>query len=288
MSRTVGIVSSIPGVIDDVEAPQIRYSRLVQPTRLSSVSELVDSIRQSGLLQPIVVRPKNADFEIVAGNRRYRACETLQWRKIPCHIVELDDKAAFECSIIENIQRETLSAIEEGQAFKTYVETSGWGGVSELAKKVGKSCSYITKRIKLLDLPNDVIKSITNSSLKSSLAEELLPIKDLNKQSELASLIKKRHLSLRKTREIVNQYKENEEKMSSYSTHEILPERKKALDKMILIFRIALNQSGQLIEFYEDDWLVYNMLMQHRNSLHDQIDLLLKERRKMSARICWS
>jgi ParB family chromosome partitioning protein len=284
MSRSIGFVSSIPGVIEDIETPQIKYSCFPLRIRPSSISELIDSIRESGLLQPIVVRPKNTDFEIVAGNRRCKACESLQWRKIPCHIVELDDKAAFECSIVENLQRETLSAIEEAQAFKTYMENSGWGGISELAKKIGKSCSYVTKRIKLLDLPTDIITSIANSSLKSSLAEELLPIKDLAKQSELASLISKRHLSLRKTRQIVSQYKESEGKTSGLN---ILQERQKAFDKMILIFRIALNQTGQLIEFYEDDWMIYNILMQHRNVLHEQIDLLLKEKRKMSSRLAW-
>ena len=85
----------------------------------------------------------------------------MRWRKIPWHIVELDDKKAFEYSLVENIQRQTLSVIEEAEAFKVYVADFGWGSVSELARKIGKSPSYITKRINLLDLPTDVIDSVT-------------------------------------------------------------------------------------------------------------------------------
>ena len=74
------------------------------------------------------------------------ACEILRWRKIPCHIVELDDKRAFEYSLVENIQRQTLSVIEEAEAFKVYVADFGWGGVSELARKIGKSPSLYHKK----------------------------------------------------------------------------------------------------------------------------------------------
>jgi ParB family chromosome partitioning protein len=77
-----------------------------------------------------VVRPANDRFEIVAGNRRYKACQSLKWKKIACHIFDLDDKHAFEFSIIENVQRQTLSVLEERQAYKMYVADFGWGGVS--------------------------------------------------------------------------------------------------------------------------------------------------------------
>jgi ParB family transcriptional regulator, chromosome partitioning protein len=282
--KSASLASSMPGVIIDVMLSKTKYSQhRLRPK--SGVEELVDSIRENGLLQPIVVRPKDDYFEIVAGNRRRMACQILRWRKIPCHIVELDEKRAFEYSLVENIQRQTLSVIEEAEAFKVYVADFGWGGVSELARKVGKSPSYITKRINLLDLPTDVIDSIDSQSLNASVAEELRPIKDQSRQSELASLIIQRHLSLRKARGILSQYKTGGVEQDAYGyapNSTTLAHNQKIFDKMIVTLRIALNNIATLVNDNEDDWLIREILMQHKNYLHSQIDILIKEKRKLS------
>ena len=101
--------------------------------------ELTSSIRQQGLLEPIVVRPLDDGFEVVAGNRRLDACKKAGMRKISCNILYLSDKEAYEVSLIENVQHKTLDAIEEAEAFKSYVEEYGYGGESELASRIGKS-----------------------------------------------------------------------------------------------------------------------------------------------------
>jgi len=285
----VSLLTSIPGVIDDLWISKIKYSTNNSRTKVSSILDLMTSIKENGLLQPIVVRPKGDHYEIVAGNRRCKACAVLKWRKITCHIVELDDRAAFECSLVENIQRETLSVVEEAEAFRNYVVDFGWGGISQLARRIGKSPSYITKRIKLLDMPSDVLKCVEGMTLNSSLAEELLPVKDSAKQSQLAVLIRKRHLSLRKTRELVSQYREEEKNHPSCSCNDTrlhassLQVRQKAFDKMILTMRITLNNIGQLIDDLEedDDWMLREMFMQHRSMIHGQIDLLIKEKQKL-------
>lgn len=90
--------------------------------------------------------------------------------KITRHTVELGDKLAFKLLLIENTERQTLSPIEKAKAFKAYILDFGWGGASDLAHKLGKSVSYITRRISILNLPADVIDSIANSSLKSTIA----------------------------------------------------------------------------------------------------------------------
>jgi len=150
------------------------------------------------LLQPIVVRANRSNnFEVVAGNRRLMACKMLGWSRISCHLVELDDKQAFEVSIIENVQRHTLNPIEEGLAFRKYVNEFGWGGVSELAQKLSKSTSYICKRIKLTELPKDMIDLISTSEISAAIGEELLPIVDKNVQSRLMEIIRERQLSSR-------------------------------------------------------------------------------------------
>jgi len=277
------------GVIQDVAISKIKLSsRLVRP-QLETVCELANSINQKGLLQPIVVRSDGQFFEIVAGNRRYEACRSLGWRKIACHIVELNDKEAFEVSIIENLQRKNLSPIDEASAFKAYVSDFGWGGISELAEKISRSVSYVTKRIKLLDLPAELLDSIINSKIDISTAEELTFIKDKSKQSELGQLVSQRRLSLRNVRELVRgieigSYSDNDSLYSITANPQIDQIDRQTLrsfDKSIIALRIAMNTLGGIIGNVQDNWIIYEILMQHKNMLHSQIDLLIKQKRKI-------
>ena len=277
----------ILGVIEDVEVGRIRPSsscyRLIQ----TEMDELICSIKEKGLLQPIVIRSKGKYYEIVAGNRRYKACTTLGWRKIICHVVELTDKEAFEVSLIENMQRRNMDPIEEAHAFKNYVLTFGWGGISELAAKIGKSVSYVDKRIRLLDLPNDILDSIFKFEINKSAAEELLSIRDNHRQSELGQIIREKRLSSRQARELVK----NMEDGSIYDFDEkwtfrekfvdIDRKTQKSFDKSIVALRVAMNTLSTIMEYIEDNWIVYETLMQHKNMLHTQIDLLIKEKRKL-------
>src|SRR5215216_3625088 len=178
MSKLFSTSPHILGVIEDIQADVIRPFKYNYRYGNGELDSLSRSIRQKGLLQPILVRNRESYYEIIAGHRRYEACKKLGWKKIICHIVELDDKDAFEVSLIENIQRKSLNAIEEAHAYKKYISNFGWGGISDLALRVGKSPSYIDKRVRLLDLPANILDLICDSSIKASTAEELLPIKE--------------------------------------------------------------------------------------------------------------
>jgi ParB family chromosome partitioning protein len=272
-----------PGFIEDIYISQIRQSRNIRK-EISNIEELAISIQQCGLLQPIIVRSKNSYFEIVTGHRRFLACKTLGWRKIPCHIAELDDKTSFEISLVENIQRKTLSPLDEGLAFKEYISEFGWGGISDLARRIGKSISYVAKRIKLLDLPTDVMESIMNHNLCSSIADELVLIKDKSEQSRLAALIINRKISLRRSRDIIKTKDidlESEENFQGiHSKHAMLRER--SLDRSISAVRIAMNRISGIINDVQGDWVIYELLMQHKNMLHSQIDILIKEKKKVA------
>jgi ParB family chromosome partitioning protein len=287
LSKTISS-NALLGVIDDVSISKIRAAKNQLRSSGQNFDDLVDSIRQRGLLQPIVVRGSKDDYysyEIIAGNRRYEACKRLSWRKITCHIIELDDKEAFELSLIENIQREILNPIDEAKAFRMYVSEFGWGGVSELAKKIDKSASYVTKRISLLDLPHEVIESVADSKICPSIAEELHSVNDYSKQSELAYLIAQRHLSLRSVRHLVDRTNQNEHVCAIESSYQDREGRKRkterAFDKSITALKIALNRMSMIIEdLEEDDWAINQMLLQHKNMINDQINILLKEKRK--------
>ena len=274
---------AMPGLIEDLDVSSMRQSPNLR-SEIIQAYELANSINQKGLLQPIIVRPKEGFFQIVAGNRRFEACKLLGWRKIPCHIMELDDKAAFEVSLIENIQRQTLNPLDEAKAFKTYVDDFGWGGITQIAEKLGKNPSYITKRIKLLDLPSDVRDSIRKSVISPSTAQELFNLGKIQ-QSEIAKLIGDKHLSIAKTRSLLRTSRDNwgfepSENMTFQTTCDIkISKISRSFDKCIIGLKLVMHRIGKVIEDNED-WIMYEILMQHNAMIHSQIDLLLKQKQR--------
>jgi len=287
MQKIHSTSNSVIGVLENVDISKIKPFKYYYRNNLhEDMHELCYSIKEKGLLQPIIVRmTDDSKYEIVAGTRRYNACKMLGWRKILCHVVELDDKDAFEVSLMENIHSKNLNPIDEARAFKDYVSTYGWGGISELATKLGKSASYIDKRIRMLTFPDTIIQSISNNEIKPSLAEELLPIKEKEYQSKLAELIKKRKLSSRQVRMLKDEMKNSEhpEEIFDFTTKivDIDARTQKSFDKAIIAVRVAMNKLAYIIEDVEDNWTVYEILMQHKNMLHSQIDILLKEKKKI-------
>ena len=166
-------------IVEHIEIKMIRPSQFSIRDKFNDYQEvesLVSSIKEHGLLQPILIRPYQNNFEIVAGHRRFYACKSLRWRHIPCKIREMNDKQAFEIQLTENIQRKSMSALEEAEAFRKYVQDLGWGGVTELAKKIGKSEEYVSHRIQLLKLPQDVKEKIMLNKLSVSQALELTTV----------------------------------------------------------------------------------------------------------------
>jgi ParB family chromosome partitioning protein len=284
MSSLFTSSNSILGIIEEIDLPKIRtMAYCIRRNLDNEIDDLAKSISQKGLLQPVIVRMKEDYYEIVAGNRRYNACKRLGWRKIICHIAELTDREAFEVSLTENIHKKTLNPIDEALAFKSYIKDYGWGGISDLARKLGRSVSYISKRISLLHLPSDVINSIIDSTIEPSIAEELLHITDKCKQSELAELISRRNISLRKARMIIKDSgSENPHLLGSFLSRRDYEFEKaqKSFDKSIIALRIALNKLGSIIQQNDENWLIHEILMQHKNMLHSQIDLLIKHKKK--------
>jgi ParB family chromosome partitioning protein len=279
--------NSINGLLDNIDISKIKPFRYSYRTNINEdLLELCYSIKEKGLLHPIIVRmiDDGEGYEIVAGTRRYNACKMLGWRKILSHVVELDNKDAFEVSLIENIHSKNLNPIEEARAFQDYVTNYGWGGISDLAARLGKSIGYVDRRIRLLDLPTDVVKSLSAGSLSASIGDELLPLKEKEQQSKLAELIKKRKLSSRQVRELKTEMKNSDDPYDvlDFQTKiiDIDAKTQKSFDKAIIAIRVAMNKLASIIEDV-DNWTVYEMLLQHKNMLHNQIDILYKEKKKI-------
>src|SRR5215831_7592564 len=155
-------------IVEHIEMKMIKPSQFAVRNKFQKISpeddSLVASIREHGLLQPILIRPLTQGFEIVAGHRRFQACRSLRWRFISCKIREMSDKQAYEIQLTENMQRKSMDPVEEAEAFRRYVVDFGWGGITELAKKIGKSEVYVSHRLQLLKLPDEIKERIITST----------------------------------------------------------------------------------------------------------------------------
>lgn len=154
--------------------------------------ELVSSIRSVGVLEPVLVRAKGKGFELIAGERRYRACCAIaegnggiKAATIPAIVRDLDDEQAFEAMMVENLQREDLSELEEAEGFKQWVDRRGPESLEELAQRTGIQPGYIRRRIAVLELPDKALKAWDQGKLKYSHLELMIRIQDKKQRSEI-------------------------------------------------------------------------------------------------------
>ncbi len=174
-----------------------------------SLRELAESIKEHGVIQPIIVKKSIKGYEIVAGERRYRASRLAGKNTIPCIIREFTDDQMMEIAVLENLQREDLNAIEEALGFDMLMKNLHLTQ-DELAKKVGKSRSYVTNMLGLLSLPAEVQKEVKEGKISPSHARTLSKIEDPSKISELADKIINEKLNVR---ELEQQAKEEPKKV---------------------------------------------------------------------------
>lgn len=162
-----------------------------------SLQELADSIREKGILQPILVRRLSEfKFELIAGERRWRAAQKAGLMQIPVIIREATTQNALEEALIENIQREDLNSVEEALAYQNLIEEHNYTQ-EELAKKIGKQRSTLTNSLRLLTLSKAILDMILDGKISAGHAKALLSVEDNTKQEEIANLIVEKGLSVR-------------------------------------------------------------------------------------------
>ncbi len=200
-----GIVSLIESRATTAQLRELALDRILpnpaQP-RLSyeeeSLVELADSIREHGVLQPILVRPIGARFELIAGERRWRASRLAERDAIPAIVVDFDEQTALEVSIIENLQREDVSPLEEAAMFS---KMTGLGySVRQLAQKIGKDKGYVENRMRLADAPPEIRELVSLRRDTISHAYELMKIGDERTRRRLAKKVAAGELPLSKLR----------------------------------------------------------------------------------------
>ncbi len=168
----------------------------------TALSELADSIAQHGVIQPLLVRPIQDGYQLVAGERRWRAARLAGLTEVPVVIKELSDSETMEIALIENLQREDLNPIEEAEGLQLLIDTYGLTQ-DECAKRVGKSRPAITNSLRLLNLPEALSELVRDSMISSGHARALLPLGDEDKMLELANEIIRKELSVREVERIV-------------------------------------------------------------------------------------
>lgn len=169
----------------------------------AALAELADSIARHGLIQPITVRPLSTGYyQIIAGERRWRACRIAGLTEVPVTIMDADDKTAAQLALIENLQREDLNPLEEAKGYETLMETYGLTQ-EDAANSVGKSRPAVANALRLLKLPASILSLVADGSLSAGHARTLLPLGAEEKQKAAAQKILSQQLSVRQTEVLV-------------------------------------------------------------------------------------
>ena len=228
-----------------------------------SLLELSESIKNYGMIQPIVVRRINDYYELIAGERRFRAAKIAGLKKLPAIIKDFDKSTAFEVALIENIQRKDLNPIEEAESFYKLQTEFGFSQ-EEIAEKVGKSRSAIANAIRLLNLDSRVLNFVRENKLSGGHAKALLSISDGNMQFELAERVIEEDFSVRETEKIVKslQQKQNTEMIEQKpqntiqfdtTTYRSIENDLKGLFATKVKVSAQKNKGKIEIEYYSDD-----------------------------------
>ena len=185
--------SSSEILISEIRTNPYQPRKVFDPEKLA---ELAESIKEHGVFQPILVRRAIEGYELVAGERRLRAAKIAELEKIPAIVVDFNDTQMMEVSLLENIQREDLSPIEEAEAFKQLIDKVGYTQ-EELAKRVGKSRTYVTNSLRLLKLPYEVKEMVRKGELSYGQARTILSVEGEERQKALARKAVKEGLTVR-------------------------------------------------------------------------------------------
>lgn len=210
----------------------------------AKLAELAASIREKGVIQPLVVRKKGEHYELIAGERRWRAAQAAGLHELPVVIQDVSEESALEMALIENIQREDLNAIEEAEAYQALMERAGISQ-EEMAKRVGKERSTVSNALRLLKLPVDLKRDIAEGRLAMGHARALLALESAEQMKGARDEILKRQLSVRETEALVKRLKAGAPKKPKAPRHD--PELVALTDRLRRHFqaRVAIRANGK-------------------------------------------
>ncbi|HKM28829.1 MAG TPA: ParB/RepB/Spo0J family partition protein [Anaerovoracaceae bacterium] len=222
------------------------------------IEDLANSIKEHGIIQPLVVRKKDNDYEIVAGERRWRAARKAELKEVPCIVREFTDEQNMLIAIIENMQREDLNPIEEAEGLQRMVSHFGLTQ-EEVSKSVGKSRPYITNSLRLLKLPEDIRQEVLEGNLSTGHARTLITVTDSEVQSALCKRIIAEGLSVRETEKLVASIGKAPKKKPAKKAKDVEILKQEEELKEVLGTRVVIGQTGKKgkieIEYYSREEL---------------------------------
>ncbi|NLT95698.1 MAG: ParB/RepB/Spo0J family partition protein [Clostridia bacterium] len=244
-------------VIDEIIPNSFQPRKNFDPDKLA---ELAASIKEHGVLQPVIVRPHGEGYQLVVGERRLRASKILGLEKIPAVIKTLSDRDMTEIALIENIQRQDLNPVEEAKAYKKLMEEFGMTQ-EEIAKKLGKSRPFIANFLRILNLPQNILDFLEKELISFGHARALLSVEDNKLQLEIANMIIDKKLSVRETEQIVKKALSNKNKKATKekTSISISPLFKDIQERLCLKFSTKVNikdkgNKGKIeIEYYNQE-----------------------------------
>lgn len=262
-----------------IPGEQMMKINMVEPNRdqprknfeEDALLELADSIKQFGVLQPLLVRKQKDYYEIIAGERRWRAAKMAGMKEVPVIVKEFTEQEIVEIGLIENIQRENLNPIEEAMAYKRLMEEFGLKQ-DEIAERVSKSRTAVTNSMRLLKLDERVQQMIIEDMISTGHARALLAIEDRDQQYELANMIFDEKLSVRDVEKLVkslkNPKKVKEKKVvkNSFIYTDLEEKLKEVIGTKVSIASKGKGKGKIEIEYYSDEELerVFDMIMSLR------------------------
>jgi ParB family transcriptional regulator, chromosome partitioning protein len=221
-----------------------------------SIEELKESILEFGIIQPLIVRKSIKGFEIVVGERRFRAAKEAGLTEVPAIVKDLTDEKMMELALLENLQREDLSPIEEGQAYANLMKELNITQ-EELSKRLGKSRSHIANMVRLLGLPDQVISYINNGELSMGHGRALLGLKDKDKITPLVTKIRNEKLNVRQVEKLIIILNEKPVKKKLKPKKDIFLQERESVLREKLGTAVSIQRGkrkGKIeIEFYTDD-----------------------------------
>ena len=173
------------------------------------IRELAESIKEKGILEPLVVRKSGDGYELIVGERRWRAAQKAGLREVPVLLKNVGDREALELTLVENLQREDLDILEEAEGYKQLIDEFHFTQ-EELAKRIGKDRTSITNTLRLLRLPEDVKQKMADSSLSPGHGRALLALSSEEDQKEICRVVLKKTLSVRETERLVKKWGKGE------------------------------------------------------------------------------
>ena len=236
----------------------------------ASLESLAESIRSHGIVQPLLVRRRNGGYELIAGERRWRAAKLAGLSRVPVIVKDVPDESLLEIALIENIQRENLNPIEEAQAYRKLIETVGLTQEA-LASRMGRDRSYITNYLRLLRLPEDLQQLVKEGRLSTGHARTLLALSHPDLQRRVARQIIDGGLSVRATEQLVHKATEEKPARTAMAPHPVDPniraaetKLRRALGTQVKIIQLSGDGRGKLeISFFNNQDLdrIYNLLL---------------------------